>query len=108
MTSSYYAFFFYQNHSSLLMNEYHAWYKAFEYFGKRIEEESNGKLALEVYPSEQLAKESEAIRMIQAGIIDMTTTGAVLTNWIEIANFCEMPFLISLCKRTCNHLTINP
>jgi len=90
------------------MNEYHAWYKAFEYFGKRIEEESNGKLALEVYPSEQLAKESEAIRMIQAGIIDMTTTGAVLTNWIEIANFCEMPFLISLCKRTCNHLTINP
>ena len=76
------------------MNEYHTWYKAFEYFGQRVEEESNGRLAFEVYPSEQLAKESEAIRMIQAGIIDMTTTGAVLTNWIEIANFCEMPFLI--------------
>jgi len=76
------------------MNEYHTWYKAFQYFGERVHEESNGRLAFEVYPSEQLAKESEAIRMIQTGIIDMTTTGAVLTNWIEIANFCEMPFLI--------------
>lgn len=80
--------------ASLLMNEYHTWYKAFEYFGKRVVEVSEGRLAFEVYPSEQLAKESEAIRMIQAGIIDMTTTGAVLTNWIDIANFCEMPFLI--------------
>lgn len=80
--------------ASLLMNEHHTWFKAFEYFGQRVEEKSKGRLAFEVYPSEQLAKESEAIRMIQAGIIDMTTTGAVLTNWIEIANFCEMPFLI--------------
>lgn len=80
--------------ASLLMNENHTWFKAFEYFGQRVYEKSKGRIAVEVYPSEQLAKESEAIRMIQAGIIDMTTTGAVLTNWIEIANFCEMPFLI--------------
>lgn len=76
------------------MNEHHTWFKAFEYFGKLVEERSGGRIRVEVYPSEQLAKESEAIRMIQAGIIEMTTTGAVLTNWIEIANFCEMPFLI--------------
>lgn len=80
--------------ASLLMNEYHTWYKAFQYFGQQVKKESKGRLVFEVYPSEQLAKESEAIRMIQSGIIDMTTTGAVLTNWIEIANFCEMPFLI--------------
>ena len=76
------------------MNEQHTWYKAFQYFGERIYERSEGQIEVHVYPSEQLAKESEAIRMIQSGIIDMTTTGAVLTNWIEIANFCEMPFLI--------------
>lgn len=80
--------------ASLLMNEHHSWYKAFQYFGEQVHTRSEGRLSFEVYPSEQLAKESEAIRMIQAGIIDMTTTGAVLTNWIEIANFCEMPFLI--------------
>ena len=80
--------------ASLLVNERHTWYKAFEYFGKRVSEESGGRIAFEVYPSEQLAKESEAIRMIKAEIIDMTTTGAVLTNWLEIAVFCEMPFLI--------------
>lgn len=80
--------------ASLLMNENHSWVKAFNFFSQRVLEESNGRILVEVFPSEQLAKESEAIRMIQAGIIDMTTTGAVLTNWIEIANFCEMPFLL--------------
>lgn len=84
----------YKIRASLLMNENHTWYKAFKYFGEQVNVRSGGRLAFEVYPSEQLAKESEAIRMIQSGIIDMTTTGAVLTNWIEIATFCEMPFLI--------------
>lgn len=80
--------------ASLLMNENHTWYKAFEFFADRVQAESQGRIRVEVYPSEQLAKEIEAIRMIQAGIIDMTTTGALLNNWIEIASFCEMPFLI--------------
>jgi tripartite ATP-independent transporter DctP family solute receptor len=80
--------------ASLLMNEQHTWFKAFEYFGKQVHKKSECRIKVEVYPSEQLAKEIEAIRMIQAEIIDMTTTGALLNNWIEIASFCEMPFLI--------------
>ena len=32
--------------------------------------------------------------MIQAGVIDMTTTSALLSNWTEIMTFCEMPFLM--------------
>ena len=47
-----------------------------------------------MYPSEQLAKELEAIRLIQAGVIEMTTTGSTLNNWMEIAAFCEMPYLL--------------
>ena len=38
-------------------------------------------MRLEVYPSEQLAKELEAIRLIQAGVLDMTITGSTLNNW---------------------------
>lgn len=80
--------------ASLLVAEEHAWFKAFTYFGEILRERSDGRIVLQTYPSEQLAKEIEAIRMIQAGVIDMTTTSALLSNWTEIMTFCEMPFLM--------------
>ena len=79
--------------ASILVAEDHTWYKAFAYFGEQLDERSDGRIQLQIYPSEQLAKEIEAIRMIQAGVIDMTTTSALLSNWTEIMTFCEMPFL---------------
>lgn len=78
--------------ASLLANEDHTEYKAFDYFSKLLEERSNGRLKLQVYPSEQLAKEIEAIRLVQAGVIDMTLTSSLLSNWFETATFCELPF----------------
>jgi len=80
--------------ASLLVNESHTWFQAFNYFSKILEERSNGRIVLECYHSEQLAKEIEAIRLIQAGVIDMTTTGSMLYNWIDIVAFCELPFLL--------------
>lgn len=80
--------------TALLVNEDHTWFKAFTYFGEILEERSDGRIKVEIYPSEQLAKEIEAIRLIQADVIDMTTTGSTLTNWFEVATFCELPFLM--------------
>jgi len=80
--------------TALLVNEDHTWYRAFAYFGEILEERSKGRIKVELYPSEQLAKEIEAIRLIQAEVIDMTTTGSTLTNWFEVATFCELPFLM--------------
>jgi len=80
--------------ASLLVAEDHTWFRAFEHFGEQLNERSNGRIQLQTYPSEQLAKEIEAIRMIQAGVIDMTTTSALLSNWAEIMTFCEMPFFM--------------
>jgi len=80
--------------TALLVNEEHTWYKAFIYFGQIVEERSEGRIQVETYPSEQLAKEIEAIRLIQAEVIDMTTTGSTLTNWFEVATFCELPYLM--------------
>lgn len=79
---------------SLWANQNHTWYAAFNHFKKILHERSEGRLEVEVYPSEQLAKETESIRLIQAGVIDMTVTASMLSNWIEIAAFCEMPFLL--------------
>ena len=51
-------------------------------------------MKLEVYPPEQLAKELESIRLIRAGIIDMTISAGSLTNFAEILTFSDMPFLL--------------
>ena len=80
--------------ASLLVKENHTWYKAFVHFGKLIEERSGGRMKLELYPSEQLAKELEAIRLIRSGVIDMTISAGSLTNFAEILTFSDMPFLL--------------
>ena len=79
--------------ASLLVSEDHTWFRAFEQFGDCLAERSGGRLRLRTYPAEQLAKEIEAIRMIRVGALDMTTTGALLSNYTDIAALCEMPFL---------------
>ena len=79
--------------ASLLVSEDHTWFRAFEHFAHLLDERSGGRVTLEVYPAEQLAKEIEAIRMIRVGALDMTTTGALLSNYTDIAALCEMPFL---------------
>jgi tripartite ATP-independent transporter DctP family solute receptor len=79
---------------ALWANERHTWFAAMTAFAEEIAERSDGRMEVEIYPSEQLAKEIEAIRLIQAEVIDMTVTGSLLSNWIEIAAFCELPFLL--------------
>ena len=79
---------------SLWANQNHTWYLAFDHFKTILKERSGGRINIEVYPSEQLAKEIESIRLIQAEVIDMTVTASLLSNWIDIAAFCEMPFLL--------------
>jgi len=78
--------------ASLLVNEDHTVFKGFQYFSEILEERSQGRMKLQVYPSEQLAKEIEAIRLIQSEVIDMTVTSSLLNNWFEMAALCELPF----------------
>lgn len=81
--------------ASLLTNESHTWYQAMEHFAKICKERSQGRIKVELYPSEQLAKEIESIRLIEAEVVDMTITASTLTNWFDVAAFCELPFLIT-------------
>ena len=37
--------------TALLVKEDHTWYKAFAYFGELLEERSNGRIKVELYPS---------------------------------------------------------
>lgn len=80
--------------ASMLVKENHTWYRAFVHFSELIEHRSGGRMKVEVYPSEQLAKELEAIRLIRAEVIDMTISAGSLTNFAEILTFSDMPFLL--------------
>ena len=75
-------------------NEDHTWHQALLYFGKILDERTNGKIEIQVYPGEQLGKERELIRSIQAGIVDITITGGTLENWVDVAGLSDMPYLI--------------
>ena len=77
-----------------LANEDHTWHLATVYFDSILNVRSDGRIRVNVYPSEQLGKEVEMIRGIKAGIADMTITAGTLQNWSPIATFSEMPFLI--------------
>ena len=74
-------------------NTDHTWHKAFVYFSEIVNERSNGKIVVEVFPNEQLGKELELIRSIKTGIADMTITGGSLQNWTEIVAFSDIPFV---------------
>jgi len=75
-------------------NEDHTWQQAASYFDKILNERTNGKVRVNVFPSEQLGKEVELIRSIRAGIADMTVTAGTLQNWSKVAAFSDMPFLL--------------
>ncbi|NND05401.1 MAG: TRAP transporter substrate-binding protein [Saprospiraceae bacterium] len=80
--------------ASILTNENHTWFRAFAYMSELLWERTDGRVKMEVYHSEQLAKEMEAIRLIETEVIDMTIIGSTLTNWVEVAAFCGMPYLL--------------
>ncbi len=63
-------------------------------FKELVEDLSEGKIEVRVFPAEQLGKERDMIRSIKAGIVDMTTTGESMQNWSNITAFCAVPYLI--------------
>lgn len=75
-------------------NESDIWHKSSLKFKELVEELSEGKIEVRVYPAEQLGKERDMIRSIKAGIVDMTTTGESMQNWSHITAFCAVPYLI--------------
>ncbi len=75
-------------------NESDIWHQSAVYFAQRVDSLSQGSIEVRVFPSEQLGRELDIIRSIEAGIDDMTITGESMQNWSEITGFCGMPYLI--------------
>lgn len=75
-------------------NDQDIWHKSVEHFSFLVDSLSAGKVKVRLFPSEQLGKELDMIRSIEAGIDDMTISGESMQNWAEITAFSGMPYLI--------------
>ncbi len=55
---------------------------------------SDGKMKIDIYPSQQLGNERELLELIQIGALDMTkTSAAVLENFSPLMQILSMPYL---------------
>lgn len=72
----------------------HSVHKAMVKMAKDLEEISNGEMALEIYPSQQLGTERQCLELLQIGSLDMTKVSVgVLENFAPKMKVLGLPFL---------------
>ena len=72
----------------------HPVHEAMEYMSKRLWELSEGRMIIDIYPSEQLGSERESLELVQLGSIDITkTSAAVLESFVPVVSVYSLPYL---------------
>ena len=72
----------------------HPIHEAAEFMADKLNEESNGKLKIKIYPNQQLGSQREALELLQIGSIDITKTStAVLENFVPQIRVFSLPYL---------------
>ncbi|AQQ70287.1 Extracytoplasmic solute receptor protein YiaO [Limihaloglobus sulfuriphilus] len=76
------------------LNTEHPVHKGMVYMARRVEEISDGKLKIKIYPSEQLGNEKECIEALQLGYLAMTKTSSA-TMELFVEDYCVLgvPYL---------------
>ncbi|MEX0274507.1 MAG: TRAP transporter substrate-binding protein [Flavobacteriaceae bacterium] len=72
----------------------HSVHKAMVQMGTDLERLSNGKMTVEIYPSQQLGTERECLELLQIGSLDMTKVSVgVMENFAPKMKVLGLPFL---------------
>lgn len=72
----------------------HSVHKAMVALGKDLETRSEGKMKLQIYPSQQLGSERECLELLQIGSLDMTKVSVgVMENFSPKMKVFGVPFL---------------
>ena len=72
----------------------HPVHKAMEFMARRLAELSQGRMVIDIYPSEQLGSERESIELVQLGSLDITkTSAAVLESFVPEFSVYSLPYL---------------
>ncbi|WP_233275832.1 TRAP transporter substrate-binding protein [Salibacterium aidingense] len=78
-----------------LSNEDHSWHETAERFAELVDEKTDGRLQIEIYPNEELGSETDVIDSISAGTADMTITGESMANWAPETAMLGAPYVIN-------------
>ncbi len=69
--------------------------KAAELFGQKVEQYTNGRYKVQVYPAGQLANDPKAVEQLQLGGVDVTVTGTgTYATHIPTLNLTALPYLV--------------
>jgi tripartite ATP-independent transporter DctP family solute receptor len=72
----------------------HSVHKAMVFMAERVKEESNGKMRIDIYPSQQLGSERELLELLQIGSLDITkVSSSVLEGFEPLYKIFSVPFL---------------
>ena len=72
----------------------HSVHKAMVKMGKDLDSLSNGRLAVEIYPNQQLGTERQLMELLQIGSLDMTkVSAATLENFAPKTRVLGLPYL---------------
>ncbi len=72
----------------------HPVHKGMIFMAERLAEKSNGTLKIEIYPSQQLGTERQALELLQIGSLAMTkVSGAVMENFSPKIKCLSLPYV---------------
>ncbi len=72
----------------------HPVHKGMVYMAERLAEKSDGRLTIEIYPSQQLGTERQCLELLQIGSLGMTkVSAAVLENFAPVTKVLSLPYM---------------
>ncbi|WP_249872349.1 TRAP transporter substrate-binding protein [Oceanobacillus saliphilus] len=81
---------------SHVVQESHIWHLTAEKFNEELQERSDGRMSLEIYPASQLGLEQDMVQQLETGSIDFGfLTNAYMSTREESLNSWFMPFLFN-------------
>lgn len=76
------------------LNTQHPVHKTMEYMAQRVEELSEGRMQVQIFPSEQLGNEKECIEALQLGYLAMTkTSSGPMEGFVPKIRIFGIPYL---------------
>jgi tripartite ATP-independent transporter DctP family solute receptor len=71
----------------------HAWQIWAEQFKKVIEQETGGKITVQIFPNAQMGNERDTAQAVRVGSLEMGAIGVGLMNWVPEMSITDAPFL---------------
>lgn len=83
----------------------HPVHKAMVFMAKRLEEKSDGKLTMDIYPSGQLGSEQQCVELLQIGSLAITkVSAAVMESFTDNFQVLGLPYIFRSAQHSFNVL----